>query len=78
MRPENFSVEQLISELQGTCKTIQEFLPEGMEEDDLTEEDLQEIDNEVFLCSVCGWWYEICEESGSDESELICNDCSEE
>jgi len=33
-RTEDFNVQQLIEDLKGTCKTIEEFLPEGMERED--------------------------------------------
>jgi len=78
MRPEDFDVQQLVKDLQGTCNDIPDYLPEGMDEYDLTDEDHEFIDQEIFHCTVCGWWYEISEESGKDESELICQDCAED
>lgn len=76
MRPENFDVEELVQDLTGTCQTIQHFLPEGMEESDLTEQDHEHIDSEIFNCHVCGWW---CEqgESREQDGEDVCADCFE-
>ena len=78
MKPIDFDIEQLIQDLQGTCKSIPEFLPEGMDEEDLTEEDVAHIANEIFLCATCGWWCEICQNVESDDGELHCSDCKDE
>ena len=73
MRPADFDVHELIGALQGTCDTIPDHLPEGMEEEDLTQEDHNTIDNEIFLCEVCGWWCEISEQVA--ELDGTCQDC---
>lgn len=68
-------IKDIIDNLQGTCNTLQSACKEiGIEECDLTEDDLLEIDNEIFLCDECGWWYEIIEviETGITQ---ICSDC---
>lgn len=77
MRVDDFDIDKLIEDLRGTCKSISDFLPEGMEEEDLTEEETQHLDQEIFLCAECGWW---CEQSQSTdkEGENVCNDCNEE
>lgn len=72
MKPDNFDVFELIQSLQGTCMTIDNFLPEGMTEDDLTEADHTDIDNEIFKCETCDWWCEVCERV---EDEEYCEDC---
>jgi hypothetical protein len=74
--------EQLIKlkdYLQESCKSTDEAMSElfNLTEDDLSQEQVEDIWGEIFRCSTCGWWSEISEESGSDESELICNDCAE-
>lgn len=75
MRPTNFDIHDLISDLQGTCATIDDHLPEGMEWDDLTTDDHNIIDNEIFLCTECGWWCEISEHTSQDVDEPFCQDC---
>lgn len=72
MRPANFNIQELIDELQGTCSSINDHLPEGMDDNDLTSDDHEEIDNQIFLCDTCGWWCESCfqDEDGN------CEDCS--
>ena len=77
MRPENFDIAELIADLQGTCKSISDFLPEGMNQDDLTQNDLSEIDQEIFLCDGCGWWCEV-SESNDRGGENVCDDCKDE
>lgn len=78
MKPADFNIQQLVDDLQGTCKTIEEFLPDGMEFEDLTSEDLQFIDENIFLCEKCGWWCELSEEAESEDSDRICNECKED
>lgn len=75
----NEQVDELIAHLQGSCKSLDEGCQDMFEKDEdvLTSEQLLRIDQEIFHCATCGWWYEISEESGSDESDLICNDCAE-
>ncbi len=52
-------------------------MEQGSEWSDLSEQDLTDLDNAIFLCEVCGWW---CEISESNESDLgnVCNDCHED
>lgn len=35
------------------------------------------LDQEIFMCSACGWWCEISEEASedSDFDDLTCADC---
>jgi hypothetical protein len=77
MKTENFDVQVLIYHLQGSCDTLNsaiDTLFPGMSEDDLTEDDHNEIDNQIFLCETCGWWCEICEQ----DLDGNCEDCSTE
>ena len=81
-RAKDFNVQQVIDYLQGTYMQLQEvveiYYPD-MSEDDLTEEDHFEIDNQIFLCETCGWWYELCEQCSETEdcNENDCQDCCE-
>ncbi len=73
-------IQELIEYLQGTCKSLSEGLDAfDLEEDDLTDEQRQTIDDEIFNCSKCGWWCEISQEVGSETcGELVCDDCFED
>jgi hypothetical protein len=73
MRTQDFDVQQLIDDLQGTCTSINDHLPEGMDDMDLTSEDHDVIDNQIFLCETCGWWCEISEQ----DEDGNCQDCHE-
>lgn len=70
-------IDEIIETLQGTCMSlnegIQTILGEEAEFDDLTDEELEHIDSEIFLCESCGWWCELSEMS--DEDEGNCQDC---
>lgn len=75
IKPEGFDMNEVIEYLQGGCKTLSEGL-EGLYEIDeaaLSKEDLEAIDQEIFNCSGCGWWFEISEQ----QDEGMCGDCYE-
>lgn len=68
-------LDQVIADLKGTCQTLGEALaPFGIDELDLTVADLQYIEEEIFLCSRCGWWCEQFEAHELD-GETVCDDC---
>jgi len=77
---DNEQLERLKDYLIGSCNTIQEAMETlfELDEDDLTDEEIENLDQDIFKCAECGWWCEISEESGIDESDLICNDCAED
>lgn len=73
MRAENFDIEIIIDSLRGTCNTLDETINSiypGMEYEDLTDEDHEEIDNNIFCCETCGWWTDVSEMS--EENERCC------
>ena len=81
MRAPNFDVSKVIEALEGTCDTIQEALEAlypGMNEDDLTKQDWDQIDSTIFLCGECGWWYEISRNVSDSEAEPKCDECLED
>jgi len=71
---------QLIEYLTGSCVTVDEAMNDLFElsEDDITEGQEDVLNQEIFKCAQCGWWYEFAEESGADDSDLICLECAEE
>jgi len=73
MKPKDFDLDEFIQDLQGTCKTMESALPEGMTIEDLTEDDLENIDQEIFNCETCNWWCEVSEMASEEGS--ICRDC---
>lgn len=62
MRYKDFNLDKLIENLEGTCQTIDYVLGllyENMEESDLTEEEIETLESNIFLCDCCGWWFEV-------------------
>lgn len=87
MRPDDFDIHLVIESLQGTCGTIQGAIEDhypDMTELDLTSEDHDMIDNEIFECDTCNWWCEISEmcsqtdDCGGDHCENCCTEIEEE
>ena len=75
MKAANFKVEDLVENLQGTCKSIQEALNDlydDMDEADLTKADHEKIDAEIYRCETCSWWYEV----GDKDADGNCENCS--
>jgi len=77
MRPEIFEIDKLCEYLQGTYHTLQEgihtFYPE-MSEEELTKEEHEQIDQEIFCCETCSWWHE----ANEQDSDGNCSDCHDD
>lgn len=74
-RAANFDVQEVIDSLQGSCQSLQECLESyypDMDENDLTSDDHEAIDNQIFCCDTCNWWCEI----GEQDVDGNCQDCS--
>lgn len=68
-------LNDICDELQGSCKMLEDVVTNmGLDYDDLTVAELQEIDNCVACCECCGWWFEPCELDGWGN----CEGCSDE
>jgi hypothetical protein len=63
-------VQDMVDELMGTCMMSPDF-------EDWTMEELEEFDDMIFECTICGWWYEI-GELGDSHDELACVECTTE
>lgn len=62
----------LVEEYRGTCNSLMESDENWLDEQGL----LQEFDNEIFECELCGWW---CEQSEMSEGmPQVCDDCADE
>ena len=72
-------IEELIQYLQGTCNTldggVQTIMGEEYDDMDMSMENHDQLDMEIFLCDDCGWWYERCEECEEDDG--ICEACGD-
>lgn len=75
-------VEKIIEYLEGSCQPFEKGIQTITENDDLTQDDLTDeqqahIDQTIFLCSDCGWWFEMSEETKSaNDDEMGCRDCN--
>jgi hypothetical protein len=70
-------IDEIAHSILGTCKSLNEVCEEhGITEDDLTLDQLYELDDITMECHVCGWW---CDTSlFNDEHYQICDDCNED
>lgn len=68
---------ELVELLEGSCDSLDEatYYLFGKDSDFLSQDDLADIDDNVFKCECCGWWYNISEMSGNGEQ--LCQDCNE-
>jgi hypothetical protein len=57
--------------LESACKDL------NISYDDLSIEDLEEIDSQIFQCTSCGVWCDLSEEGEAPEGDRFCQDCSE-
>lgn len=55
-------MNELVNHLQGTCLSMHEALYQmfNVDENDIENEleMCEHIDNAIFLCRECGWWFE--------------------
>ena len=72
MRKDEFikTIPDLAESIRGTCKSF------DFEDWELTDKEIEEVDDLVFNCNSCGWWCETSEMAESD-GEQICGDCDE-
>lgn len=67
------SIEEIAYELQGTCLSLHEVLERNdMDGADNDAEFCARLDELVFCCNDCNWWFEIHEMSDAD---WICCEC---
>lgn len=63
--------------LQGTSLSLEEGCSDcNINFENLTIKELAEIDNWIFKCDCCGWWYDNGEMSLSAEHDNICEYCA--
>lgn len=67
-------MNQICSDLEGTCKDINDVLPDGLTLEDLTPQQCAELDSNVLCCAACGWWVPSDEIVEND----ICDECHNE
>jgi hypothetical protein len=73
-------VEKVVNELQGTCmQSIDDVVRNSLEVDpsELTQEDYKAIEEHIFECFICGWWFEDSERTEVN-GEQCCRQCAED
>ncbi len=72
-------MDEILDDLQGTCQSLEDVLDShNMELDDLSMKDLGYIDDSIFVCDCCGWWYELGEINPEIENAVVCMNCEED
>ena len=72
-------MDALIDRTMGTCQSLDYHLEGfGMELDDLSLEELTYIDDAIFECGCCGWWYDLAELSDMVDQDTVCVRCVED
>jgi hypothetical protein len=68
----------IVEELKGSCETLSNVLENHNRQDlDNDMNFLEYLDNNIFNCSGCGWWYEI-SECSNHHHESYCDGCYED
>ncbi|WP_315921481.1 hypothetical protein [Mesorhizobium sp. SP-1A] len=67
--------------LSGTTKSLEQGISDVLGEEFLHLEDNREfllnIDDKIFTCVTCGWWYENSENAGERQNGFYCFDCDD-
>lgn len=72
-------MEEIINGLQGTCKSLDEVLSHyEISYYSLSDENFEQLDNAIFCCACCGWWYDTGELSSKIADEQVCTDCEDD
>jgi len=65
---------KIVEYIMGTCQSMSEVLVKfGYEDMDLDLEAAMYIDDRIFCCEQCEWWFEIAEMD--EDEEWVCEDC---
>lgn len=71
-------VREIHESLLGTSDTldggIREVCGDDYDQSDLSLDQVGEIDNHIFNCTTCGWWYEV-NECNDDDGDSECDGC---
>lgn len=73
-------VQKLADDLIGTCQSLGEACESaGFKPDDLSNDELAELDSLVLECERCNWWCETGDCDASQKSgDVACSDCRED
>jgi hypothetical protein len=74
-------VQPIIDSVEGgVAQGIEQLCEDaGLDFDALTREELEEIDNAIFTCELCGWTLPVDDRNDGESGDgLLCRECSEE
>lgn len=73
-------IQKIADELEGSCGRLAEAACSVLGIEDHRDADMDAIDealeDKVFECEECGWWYKLDEES--DDEPGVCQDCTDD
>jgi len=68
-------IDKLVHNLRGSSKTLEQGLEvQGLSLEDMTDQDNDALDEEVFKCDTCSWWCDIMY-AVDDDGDRVCTDC---
>lgn len=70
--PDPARLDEVVHQLMGTCQDLRAVATEEEADDP---EFCQGIDDHIFCCAGCEWWYEQCEGHELCGGETMCEDC---
>ncbi len=69
----------IIDGLRGSCNSMeQECAYWDVSPEEFLDKYAEELDDQIFNCESCGWWFEVGEESEKEPNRLICRNCEED
>ena len=82
MKLTNQQINDIADILQGSCLSLEDgicaVLGDDATVDDLDLDDYYALDEVVFLCASCNWWYEAGYWNSEKTDENYCLDCEPE
>lgn len=79
-------VDMVYRRVCGSCDDVIQTIESMIDEGDLDTDEyysneteiLQELDDVMFSCEICGWNYETSERCDSIEDRCVCNSCGDD
>jgi hypothetical protein len=69
--------QKAIDQLSGTCQSMHDLGPEYEAAQD-NQVFCDVLDEAIFCCTDCGWWFEHPAQDKPGSGEWVCDDCFEE
>lgn len=70
--------DQIIDHLNGSCDPLEQACEDfGVDADEFLDKYASELDERIFNCESCGWWYEVGQHGEDPHGREICYNCEE-